>query len=750
MPQGIAISIEEKAAVNAKFEELISQMQPNMSLEDDISVHAAFDLALEAHKNQRRKSGEPYIFHPIAVATICYEEIGLGPTAIMCALLHDVVEDTDITLTEIFDQFGPKVGKIVDGLTKLDGLYNVESAQAENFKKVLSTLVDDVRVVLIKLADRLHNMRTIDSMPIHKQLKIAAETDYIYIPLAHRLGLYKIKTELQDICLKITEPDVFKDIEAKLQISERERADYIGQFIGPIKGQLEEDDIHYRIIGRSKAISSIYNKLQNKNVNFDEIYDIFAVRIIAEAPINKEKTVCWAIYSIITDVYKPIPERLKDWVTSPKSNGYESLHTTVIGPGGKFVEVQIRSERMDEIAEKGFAAHWKYKGVKQQDNVFDAWLDNIRGLLEESDTNALEFLSDFKTNLFHEELYVFTPKGEMRVLPKGATALDYAFEIHTDVGSRAQAIKINNKLVPMGTKLESGDRIEVVTNKNQRPTQEWLKLVVTGKAKAKIRASVKEEMKVFAEFGKETIERKLKNLRVSFEDNIDFLARHFGFHSRLEFYFSLYKDEFHIDFKQFEIENGILGIKKVAELPSKAVKEKELKKTPKKHDNKSKILVNGEPGDSYEFKFATCCAPVQGDPIFGYLTSNNEMKIHRFNCPNASRLLSNYGYRVLKTEWEDDPHGSFVAELLITGVDLGVGVIQTLTHEISTKMGLNIRSLAIEGNQGYYEGKVAIFVNNKDQLNLVLKTVKKLEGVMSVIRVEKTLKSDESNDSRKA
>lgn len=749
MPQGKEISQEERSAVKEKFEEIISELKPNMSLEDDIHVHAAFELALDAHKVQRRKSGEPYIYHPIAVAKICYEEIGLGPTAIICALLHDVVEDTDVTLTEIFERFGPKVGKIVDGLTKLDGLYNVESAQAENFKKVLSTLVDDVRVVLIKLADRLHNMRTIDSMPIHKQLKIAAETDYIYIPLAHRLGLYKIKTELQDICLKITEPDVYKEIEAKLQNSEMERADYIESFIEPIKGQLEEDDIHYRILGRSKAISSIYNKLKNKNVNFEEIYDIFAVRIIAKAPINKEKSICWAIYSIITDVYKPIPERLKDWITTPKSNGYESLHTTVIGPGGKFVEVQIRSERMDEIAERGFAAHWKYKGVKQQDNVFDAWLDNIRGLLEESDTNALEFLSDFKTNLFNEEVYVFTPKGEMRVLPKGATALDYAFEIHTDVGSRAQAIKINNKLVPMGTQLESGDRVEVVTNKNQRPTQEWLKLVVTGKAKAKIRASVKEEMKVFAEYGKETIERKFKNLRISFEDNIDFLVRHHGYHSRLEFYFAMYKEEVHLDLKKFEIENGLLAVKKVAE-PEGPVKEKEVKRPSKKTENKSKILVNGEPADTYEFKFATCCSPVQGDPIFGYLTSNNELKIHRFNCPNASRLLSNYGYRVLKTEWEDDPHGSFIAELLITGVDSGVGVIQMLTHEISTNLGLNIRSLSIEGNEGYFEGKVAIFVNNKDQLNLILKTIKKLEGVMSVTRIEKTLKSDESNDNRKA
>ncbi|MBK8393536.1 MAG: bifunctional (p)ppGpp synthetase/guanosine-3',5'-bis(diphosphate) 3'-pyrophosphohydrolase [Saprospiraceae bacterium] len=750
MPQGQEITDIERQEIHQVFRKVIDVMQPNMSLEDDINVQAAFEIALEAHKRQRRKSGEPYIYHPIEVARICLEEIGLGPTAIMCALLHDVVEDTDITLPEIYSRFGPKVGKIVDGLTKLDGLYNVESAQAENFKKVLSTLVDDVRVVLIKLADRLHNMRTIDSMPIHKQLKIAAETDFIYIPLAHRLGLYKIKTELQDICLKITEPEIYKEIEAKLENTLTERTNYIKDFIEPVKDRLSEEGIEYKITGRSKAISSIYNKLKSKEVPFDEIYDIFAVRIVADIPVGKEKQICWAIYSIITDVYNPIPERLKDWVTTPKSNGYESLHTTVIGPNGKFVEVQIRSERMDEIAERGFAAHWKYKGVKSQNNVFDAWLDNIRGLLEDNDTNALEFLSDFKTNLFNEEVYVFTPKGEMKVLPKGATALDFAFEIHTDVGSRATAIKVNNKLVPMGYKLESGDQVTVVTSKNQRPNQEWLKLVVTGKARAKIRSTVKEEMKALAEYGKEQVERKLKNLRIGFEDNIDFLVRHFGYHSRVEFYFGLYKEEFNLDFKKFVIEAGHLAVKKADEVEDEPEKEKVVKKPTKKLENKSKIIVNGEPGDTYEFKFANCCSPVQGDPIFGYLTATQELKIHRFNCPNASRLLANYGYRVLKTEWEDDPRGSFNTELLITGVDSGVGVIQMLTNEISNNLGLNIRALSIEGNQGYYEGKVSIFVNNKDQLNLALKAIQKLEGVMSVVRIEKTLKTDESNDTRKA
>jgi GTP pyrophosphokinase len=735
MPAGEAINEVERVAIEAKFEELMVDMQSSMTLEDDINIRKAFDLSIESHKFQRRKSGEPYIYHPIEVATICFKEIGLGPTAIICALLHDVVEDTDVSLTHINQMFGPKIGSIVDGLTKLDGLYNVESAQAENFKKVLSTLVEDVRVVLIKLADRLHNMRTIGSMPIYKQLKIAAETDYIYIPLAHRLGLYNIKTELQDICLKITEPDIYAEIESKLNATETDRNQYIEEFINPLKEQLNELEIPYRVTGRSKAISSIYNKIKHKNTPFEEIYDLFAVRIIADVPINKEKTACWQVYSITTDVYKPIPERLKDWVTTPKSNGYESLHTTVIGPRGKFVEVQIRTERMDEIAEKGFAAHWKYKGVKTQNNVFDSWLDDIRGLLEEQDGNALEFLNDFKSNLFSEELYVFTPKGEMRILPRGATALDFAFEIHTDIGYHTHAIMLNNKLVPMGTKLESGDQLKVITNKNQKPSKEWLKMVVTGKARAKIRASMKEEMRELGEYGREMIERKFKNMRISFEDNVDFLVKHFGYQARLELYYGLYKNEFHLDFKHLVVENGFLVLKKeeVKEVPEKEV---ENKRPRKKTENKSNILVNGEPGDQYAFKFAVCCNPVKGEPIFGYLTSNNELKIHRYNCPNATQLLAKYSYRVLKTEWDNDPEGSFIADVIITGIDSGIGVIQMLTNEISSKMGLNIRSLSIEGNEGYFEGKLGIFVTDKDQLNQLLIAVKGLEGVTNVRRGE--------------
>ena len=564
MPTGQVINESELAEVRKAFDHLMQSMKLKLNEEDPANLERAYEMAVEAHKYQRRKTGEPYIFHPIEVARICFEEIGLGPTAVICALLHDVVEDTDLTLDDIRKAFGEKISAIVDGLTKLDGSYNdTESPQAENFKKVLSTLVLDVRVVLIKMADRLHNLRTIHGQPIHKQLKIAAETSYIYVPLAHRLGLYKLKTEFQDICLRISEPEVYNEIQVKLEHSQADRNKYINEFIDPLKLGLEELDVKYRVTGRPKAISSIYEKIKKKGVEFEEIYDLFAVRIIVDVPVNKEKSTCWQVYSVITDVYKPIPERLKDWVTTPKSNGYESLHTTVIGPKGRFVEVQIRSERMDDIAEKGFAAHWKYKGVKSQESVYDSWLDNVRDILDTQHTNALEFLNDFKTNLFSEEVYVFTPKGDMKILPMGATALDFAFEIHTELGYRATAIKVNNKLVPMGYKLNNGDQIQITTSKNQKPTEEWLKMVVTGKARSKIRSSMKEEMKKRGEYGKEALERKLKNMKLDFEENVDFLVKQYGFKSRADFYFAIAEEKIKLsDMKDFTVENGKMLVQK--------------------------------------------------------------------------------------------------------------------------------------------------------------------------------------------
>ncbi|MDC1306128.1 RelA/SpoT family protein [Saprospiraceae bacterium] len=731
------ISEVEHKKIRAEFDSLMIKLNPKLSGDDHTHLKRAYEMAVHGHRFQRRKSGEPYILHPIEVARIAFEEMGLGPTAIICAILHDVVEDTEYTLKDITKGFNPKVVKIVDGLTKLDGLYNVESLQAENFKKVLSTLVEDVRVILIKMCDRIHNLRTIGSMPRHKQLKIAAETSYIYIPLAHRLGLYKIKTEFQDLCLKINEPDVYSNLTQKISESATDRKEYIKAFIKPMTAKLDELHIPYRTQSRIKAISSIYNKIKTKKIPFNEIYDIFAVRIIIDTPTEKEKSFCWQVYSIITDVYNPIPERLKDWVTTPKGNGYESLHTTVIGPNGRFVEVQIRSERMDEIAEKGFAAHWKYKGIKNEHSVYDRWLSNIREVLDTQHSSALEFLTDFKRNLFAEEIYAFTPNGDMKILPKGATALDFAFDVHSDVGYHATAIKINNKLVPMGYKLQNGDQVNVTTNKSQKPSENWLKMVVTGKARSKIRSAMKEERRKKGELGKEALQRKLKNLKVNFDDNIDMLVKHFGFISRADLYFALSNDHVRVaELKAFEVVDHNLILREV-ERPAQQKQPSDEKKSKKLNKNKSSILINGEPAEMYQYSLSNCCNPVQGDDIFGYLTATTGLKIHRTNCPNATHLMANYGYRILKSEWSNSVSSEFVVDLLVTGVDSGVGVIQALTNEISNKLGIDIRSFAIAGTEGVFEGRISIVVKNTNQLTVVLRAVEKVDGVSSATRISK-------------
>jgi len=731
------ISEVEHKKIRAEFDSLMIKLNPKLSGDDHTHLKRAYEMAVHGHRFQRRKSGEPYILHPIEVARIAFEEMGLGPTAIICAILHDVVEDTEYTLKDITKGFNPKVVRIVDGLTKLDGLYNVESLQAENFKKVLSTLVEDVRVILIKMCDRIHNLRTIGSMPRHKQLKIAAETSYIYIPLAHRLGLYKIKTEFQDLCLKINEPDVYSNLTQKISESATDRKEYIEAFIKPMTAKLDELHIPYRTQSRIKAISSIYNKIKTKKIPFNEIYDIFAVRIIIDTPTEKEKSFCWQVYSIITDVYNPIPERLKDWVTTPKGNGYESLHTTVIGPNGRFVEVQIRSERMDEIAEKGFAAHWKYKGIKNEHSVYDRWLSNIREVLDTQHSSALEFLNDFKRNLFAKEIYAFTPNGDMKILPKGATALDFAFDVHSDVGYHATAIKINNKLVPMGYKLQNGDQVNVTTNKSQKPSENWLKMVVTGKARSKIRSAMKEERRKKGELGKEALQRKLKNLKVNFDDNIDMLVKHFGFISRADLYFALSNDHVRVaELKAFEVVDHNLILREI-ERPAQQKQPSDEKKSKKLNKNKSSILINGEPAEMYQYSLSNCCNPVQGDDIFGYLTATTGLKIHRTNCPNATHLMANYGYRILKSEWSNSVSSEFVVDLLVTGVDSGVGVIQALTNEISNKLGIDIRSFAIAGTEGVFEGRISIVVKNTNQLTVVLRAVEKVDGVSSATRISK-------------
>lgn len=760
MAKTATITSEESVHISQTYDALFYKLEGKLVGNDSANLKKAFEVARDAHGNQRRKSGEPYILHPIEVARICTEEIGLGPTAVVAALLHDVVEDTGVTQEDVLETFGPKISKIVDGLTKIDGLYNVGSPQAENLKKVLSTLVEDVRVILIKMADRLHNLRTIDSMPKHKQLRIAAETAYIYAPLAHRLGLYNVKTEYEDIILKINEPESYNYIYSKIQDTDLARSRYIKDFFHPLNQKLDilkmesnaryqtseysksNHEFKYRTQGRVKAISSINNKLKKKNIPFEKVYDLFAIRIIADVPKEDEKRICWQIYSLVTDIYKPIPERLKDWVTSPKSNGYESLHTTVIGPDGRYVEIQIRSERMNEISERGFAAHWKYKGIKDENNVYDRWLNNIREILDEQHTDAIEFINDFKTNLFAEEIYVFTPKGDMKVLPKGATALDFAFDIHSDIGYKTTALMVNDKIVPMGYKLSNGDKVEVVTNNNQRPTESWLKMVVTGKARSKIRSSMKEERRKKGELGKEALERKLKRVKADLELNIDELVKHYGFSSRPDLYFAIAQDTIKINLKEFEVDGKKLIItKKQADHKSdRQVPEDTPPTSPPKIDKSGKssnILIDGEPIDTYEYELAKCCNPVQGESIFGFLTTGNGLKVHRISCRNASNLLGKYGYRVLNAQWTVISNNEFVVDLKVTGIDSGIGVIQNLINEVSNKLKINIRSFSISGNEGYFEGDISIIVKNKDQLTIVMTHIRNLEGVANVQRIEK-------------
>lgn len=728
---------EEVLLIQRSYRNLLKSIKSNLTKEDKEMIRQAYEIAVQAHSKQRRKSGEPYILHPIEVARICTEEIGLGPTAVVAALLHDVVEDTDVSLDDIRKQFGDKICRLVDGLTKLDSSYNSENPQAENFKKVLSTLNSDVRVVLIKMADRLHNMRTLGSMKREKQLKIASETSYIYAPLAHRLGLYKLKTEFMDLCLKILEPSFYQEIARKLQETKRSRNHYINEFIKGMNEQLDELNVPYKIIGRPKSISSIADKLKTKGVPFEEIYDLFAVRIIIDVEPKKEKSACWQVYSVITDVYTPVPERLKDWVTMPKSNGYESLHTTVIGPGGRFVEVQIRSERMDEIAEKGFAAHWKYKGVKQStQNVFDTWLDSVRMLLEDKDKDALEFISEFKTSLYGEGIYVYTPKGDMVTLPKGATALDFAFNIHSDVGYHTISIKINNKLVPMSYVLENGDQIQVNTNKNQKPNENWLKMVITSKSRTRIKQALKEANKIQADYGKEELFRKLSNSKLDFEENIDFLVKHFGFKNRFELFLAISLDQIKIDLKKFKIDGSKLSeFKEVQKVKTEEVSD-ELGNTyytinPTK--NKSLLLINGESADKFSFQFASCCHPLPGDDIFAFVTTANTLKIHRTSCPNSEHLLASYGYRVLKADWTNVATTAFIEELIIIGSDNGPGIIQSITENIN-KFGLNIKSFKIDGNEGIFEGTVKLEMQNLDQMNALIRTLKNLPYVSNVRR----------------
>jgi GTP diphosphokinase / guanosine-3',5'-bis(diphosphate) 3'-diphosphatase len=724
----------ERKEILKRYRHLLRAVGPRCNAGDKKQIRMAFEMALEAHKNMRRKSGEPYIFHPLTVSMIVSQEIGLGPTSVICALLHDVVEDTEITLDEIRMEFGSKVARIIDGLTKISGITDLNtSEQAENFRKLLLTLTDDVRVILIKIADRLHNMRTLDSMPRNKQLKIASETASIYAPLAHRLGLYAIKSELEDLVMKYTEADTYKLIARRLSETKRERTRYINEFIKPLKEKLEDAGLNFVIYGRPKSIFSIGNKIKTKGVEFEQVYDLFAIRVVLDSKPENEKADCWKVYSIVTDVYKPNPSRLRDWISTPKTNGYEALHTTVMGPKGRWVEVQIRTERMDEIAEKGYAAHWKYK-ENSNENAADIWLTKIRETLKNPNSNALDFFDEFKMNLFSDEIYVFTPKGELKMLPKGATALDFAFEIHTGVGSTCIGAKVNHKLVPLSHVLSSGDQVEIITSKKQKPNEDWLGYVITGKAKAKIKDVLKEEKRKAAEQGKEWLAKQLHQAKI--EPNpqlLNDLSQHFKFPSLLDFLYAIAVKKF--DLKQFAKMkmngNKFTFEKEEAQKKEKETVEETVKKTLQKN---AELLIFGDTGEKIDYKFANCCNPIPGDDVFGFITISEGIKIHKTNCPNAIQLMSKYGYRIIKTRWTKEHEIAFLTELKVSGID-DTGVLQKITNIISGDLRLNMRSLAIESKDGIFEGSIGIYVHDTEQLDALIERLKKLDGILGVSRV---------------
>ncbi|SOD11247.1 RelA/SpoT family protein [Pedobacter xixiisoli] len=735
MKNTLVIDLEaEKKEILKRYRALLRASKSTLQKGDKKEIRKAFDMALESHKDMRRKSGEPYIYHPIAVAQIAAEEIGLGTTSIVCALLHDVVEDTDITLEDIEREFGKKTAKIIDGLTKISGVFDTNSSlQAENFRKMLLTLADDVRVILIKLADRLHNMRTMDFMPRHKQLKIASETIYLYAPLAHRLGLYAIKSELEDLSMKYLEPDTYKYIATQLNEKKAERNAFVKSFVEPINDILAEQGLIANVYGRPKSIHSIWNKMKKKNIPFEEVYDLFAIRIILDSSPESEKADCWKAYSIVTDLYRPNPDRLRDWVSSPKGNGYESLHTTVMGPKGQWVEVQIRTQRMNEIAEKGFAAHWKYK-ESSNDNGLDQWIMKVREMLSNPESNALDFLDDFKMNLFSDEIFIFTPKGALLQLPLGATALDFAFEIHTDIGAKCIGAKVNHKLVPLSYKLQNGDQVEIITSSKQTPKEDWLNIVMTAKAKSKIKSSLKEEKRKIAEEGKELLERKLKSLKITYNtDNLNKLSYFFKLQSTQDLFIAVATGKIELkDLREYvasekEIENR--GNEKVNDNERIDALLKKVK------GPESDVLLIGEDLQKIDYTLAACCNPIPGDDVFGFVTVNEGIKIHRTNCPNAAQLMANYGYRVVKAKWNRQQELSFLTGLRIVGID-DVGLINNLTKVISNDFNVNIRSITIDTNDGIFDGNIKVFVNDKDHLDNLIKNLLEVKGVTGVTRFD--------------
>jgi GTP pyrophosphokinase len=723
---------QEKKLILREYRALLRALKPKLKPGDKELIRHAFEMAADAHKTMRRKSGEPYILHPLAVARIGVEEIGLGVRSSICALLHDTVEDTDISLEDIEREFGTEIARIVDGLTKISNVIDVNgSQQAENFKKILLTLTDDPRVILIKLSDRLHNMRTLDSMKREKQLKIASETVYVYGPLAHRMGLYNIKTELEDLAMKYLEPEAYREIARKLAETKRERSRYINEFIKPIREKLEKINVNFEIYGRPKSIHSIWNKMKKKAVSFEEVYDLFAIRVILDTEPEKEKEACWKVYSFITDEYTPSPERLRDWLSNPKSNGYEALHTTVMGPQGKWVEVQIRTKRMNEIAEKGLAAHWKYKEGTNDESRFDKWFQQIREVLNNPDNDSIDFLQDFKTSFLAEEIYVYTPKGDVKMLPVNSTALDFAFSIHSAVGSQCIGAKVNHKLVPISHKLRSGDQVEIITSSKQKPSEDWINIVITAKAKTKIKDALKEEKRKVADEGKYTLQRKLEGMGAAFnQHNADVLTAFYKLQSPLDLYYQISIKA--IDLKELK-DFQVLGDKLEPPKPPKPVIEHKPEHTLPKKD--TELIIFGESSDRIVYTLANCCKPIPGDDVFGFVTTGKGLTIHRTNCPNATKLLSNYGHRVVKTKWARNKEISFLTGLKIVGID-DVGVIHKITNLISGEMKININAMTIEAKEGLFYGNVRVYVHDKEELDELVERLKKLPGIETVDRYD--------------
>lgn len=732
---------QENKAIAKEYKELLRISYQTLSEDDKKLIRKAFDVAVDAHKDQRRKSGEAYIFHPIAVAKIVASEIGLGATSIASALLHDVVEDTDITVDDIERMFNPKIARIVEGLTKIAQVKTDQeiSMQAENFRKMLLTLNDDVRVILIKIADRLHNMQTMGSMAEYKQAKIASETLYIYAPLAHRLGLYNIKNELEDLGLKYTEPAVYNSIVSKIKETKEEQDNYIRAISDVLKASLDTEGVEYTIKGRPKSIYSIRRKMLAQGVTFDEVYDKFALRIIYKSNQHQEKFVAWKIYSIVTDHYRPSPSRLRDWISSPKSTGYEALHITVMGPKGRWVEIQVRSERMDEVAEKGYAAHYKYKQGNSEEHGLETWLNLLKEALENSSGNAVDFVEDFKLNLYAKEIYVFTPKGEIKSLPKGATSLDFAFSIHSEIGMRTRGTRVNGKLVPLNHVLNSGDQVEVITSPNQKPNPHWLDYVTTSRAKNKIKSVLNESTKRIADDGKELLTRKLRQLKITLnEPTVNELVNYFKLKTSLDLFYRAGVGT--IDNQQLK---DYAALKSNSFMNFFKNKIKRAPIQPSEHINKQELsrnldqLVFGKEEDKLDYKLSSCCNPIPGDDVFGFITINEGIKVHKRDCPNAIRLQSNYAYRIMPAKWIDSSQEEFMATLKITGMDT-MGLTNELTKVVSNNMNVNIQSISLSGNAGVFNGQLTVVVQNNTMLKKLIENIKKIDGVDKVTRINKS------------